>query len=280
MHDLVKGEGWVRKLRGAYLMPGFEDDALMHARAIQLVRPKLVASHQLAAAIHKFDLVHPPRLDFTGTDKSRIDVPGGHLYRWLLSSADIVELAGVRVTSPLRTAIDLMRLRDRDTAVIAIDPALRRGDVTLFEIAERLEYLAGERGIKQAWKAFICLDPKSGSPTESKTRLIMWDLKIYPASQVPVIDAEGNLRYFDLLVEGVVFEPEGSRYHSSDEAHEADTRRFNALAIAARSCAYDFVRLTFRDVFGDRLGTERLILRTLRARRRRLAAIGKSPLVD
>ncbi|MDX6286306.1 MAG: hypothetical protein QOG53_1791 [Frankiales bacterium] len=280
MHSVILDEGWTRLFRGVYLMPDMGRDTLTHARAVQLVRPKLVASHQLAAAIHGFDLVRPPRMDFTGTDKSRLDVPAGHLYRWALPSSDVVNIDGVLVTSPLRTAVDLMRERDRDTAVIAVDSALRKRIVFLDGIAERLEFLAGERGVKRSWKAFVCLDPKSGSPGESKTRLIMWDLKLYPQAQVPVIDADGNLRYFDFLLEGVVFEPEGAKYHASDEAHEADTQRFNALAITARSCGHDFVRMTYKFIFGDRRAVERLILRTIRARRRRLGRIGTSPLVN
>ena len=274
LNRMVKEEGWTRLFHGAYLAPGYADSPLTRARAIQMRWPSLVASHHLAALAHGFAIVGTPRLSFTATNKSRRNLPSARLYRWLLPETDVVEIDGVRVTSKLRTALDLVRLKDRDTAVIAVDSALHEALLTLGEIAERLERLVGEPGIRNAWKAFITLDPKSASPGESKTRLIMWDLKIYPQTQVLIVGPDGAKYFADFVVEGVVFEQEGFAYHGHEEAHEDDVRRFNALAIAARSSGYDFCRITFKDAFARKVATGNTIVNTILARRRRLGRNG------
>ena len=255
-------------------MRGHADTPLARARAVQLRWPWLIASHELAAFIHGWAIVGFPELGFTPVVKSRRSVPGGRLYRWLLTTSDIVVVDGIRVTSPIRTATDLLRRRARDAAVIGVDSALRKGGLTLDAIAGRLEKLAGEPGIRNAWKALPTLDPKSGSPTESKTRLIMWDRKVYPQSQVPLRGADGGIYYADLVAEGVVFEPEGFAYHGNEDAHESDVRRFNALALAARTSGYDFCRITFKDAFTHSTRTGDLIVNTILARRRRLGRSG------
>jgi hypothetical protein len=100
----------------------------------------------------------------------------------------------------------------------------------------------------------------------------MWDRGIYPQTQVLIVGLDGSKYYLDFLVEGVAFEQEGFAYHGHEEAHEIDTRRFNALAIAARGSGLDFCRLTFKDAFARTKATGDVIVATIAARRRRLAS--------
>jgi hypothetical protein len=269
-HRLVLAEGWTRPFRGAYFAPDTPDNAITRTRAIQLLRPGVVASHELAAYLHGFALAREPRLEFTNRGKGRPDIPGGHLYRWLLDDREVVNVGGILATDPLRTAIDLMRRRDRDAAVIAVDSALRQGRLGLDAIADQLQRLGGEPGIRHAWKAFVCLDPKADSPTESKVRLIMWDRKIYPQTQVHLIGADGRSYYADFVVRGCVFEAEGFAYHGGKDEHEGDVVRFNALANAARHGGLDFARVTYAKAFAEPRQTGDLIVRTIAARQRRL----------
>lgn len=270
-HELVRDEGWTRPFRNAYFLPTTQDSPLSRARALQLMKPNLVAALDLAAAVHGFALVRPPLLSFNAVDKSRYDIPGGRLVRWLLRDEDVELVDGIRVTGRLRTAVDLLRDRDRDSGVIAVDSALRLGAVHLDAIADELVRLAGEPGVRRAWRAFPILDPKAGSPTESKVRLIMWDRKVYPQSQVHVVGPDGENYYLDFVVDGVAFEAEGSAYHGGSEAHEGDVTRFNALGAAAKSHGYDWVRVTFRQAFGHPEVTGKVITRAIAARRRRLS---------
>jgi hypothetical protein len=276
-HAVVVDEGWKRLFHGAYLAMGYPDSPMARARAIQLRNPDLVASHELAAAAHGWGLVGTPELGFTSTTKSRTAIPGGRLYRWLLPASEIVVIDGVRVTAQLRTATDLMRRADRDTAVLAVDSALRLGHLKLDAIADKLERLVREPGVRRAWRAFVCLDPKSGSVTESKARLLMWDRKIYPQTQVPLPGQDGKTYYADAVAEGVVFESEGFIYHGDAEAHEDDVRRFNAVANAARGSGHDFCRLTYRGLFHRTRETGDLIVRTIAARKRRLLRGAQQP---
>ena len=269
-HAIVVAEGWTRPCHGGYLLPGYVDTPLARARLLQLRRPQLVASHELAAAIHGWPLVKNPELGFTSVEKQRVSVPGGRLYRWILRPDEIVLVAGVRVTTKLRTATDLLRRRDRDTAVIALDAAIRRGDLALDAIAERLEQLAHEPGIRNAWRAFIRLDPKAQSVTESKGRMIMWDREIYPQLQVPYIGRDGKTYYADAEADGVLFEFEGFIYHGDEIAHEDDTSRFNDIATSARGADRDFCRITYKATFYRTHETGDMIVRVVAARKRRL----------
>jgi hypothetical protein len=270
LYKITIADGGKRLFRSAYLLPGIEDSPLVRARTVQLLRPQAVASHELAAYIHMFALVRDPKLQFTGNDKSRRDIPGGQLFRWLLSDEDVEQINGLWVTTKLRTAVDLLRQQDRDVAVIAVDSALRSAQVSLDAIAARLELLTGDPFVRRAWKRFGQLDPKSDSPTESKVRMIMCDRDVHPQTQVPVLGPGGETYYLDFLAGGVAFEAEGFKYHGTPEAHEADVGRFNSLGVAARSNGLDFARITFRNAFAQTLRTGDMIVRTIAARRRRL----------
>ena len=145
------------------------------------------------------------------------------------------------------------------------------GHVALDAIADKLEQMVREPGIRRAWTAFVCLDPNAGAITESKARLIMWDRKIYPLTQVPLPGENGKIYFADAVAEGVVFESEGFAYHGDDEAHEADARRFNEVASAARGSGLDFCRLTYKALFYRTKQTGDLMVRTIAARKRRLS---------
>src|SRR4051812_43839441 len=119
LHVLVVREGWHKLFRGAYSMPGVGRSPLVLARALQRRQPTLVASHGLAAAAHRWGTVGPVEQSFTPLSGSRVSVPpAGTLYRWELDESEIVEVDGVLVTEPLRTAADMMRRKSRHTAVI------------------------------------------------------------------------------------------------------------------------------------------------------------------
>src|SRR3954447_9124335 len=168
LHRMTLGEGGKRLFRSAYLLPGVEETPAVRAQAVQLLRPNTVASHELAAFIHGFALVGEPKLQFTGRDKSRRDIPGGgRLFRWLLPEEDLELINGVWLTTKLRTAVDMLRQPNRDVGAIVADSSLRQGAVSLDAIAERLDGMGGEPFIRRAWSRFALLDPKADAPTES-----------------------------------------------------------------------------------------------------------------
>ena len=60
-----------------------------------------------------------------------------------------MEVLGLRVTTPLRTACDLGRLLSRDRAFAALDTMLRLGAFDAEELWAETERFRGMRGVRQ-----------------------------------------------------------------------------------------------------------------------------------
>ncbi|MDQ1713974.1 MAG: hypothetical protein QOE45_3424 [Frankiaceae bacterium] len=245
LRAVLRDEGWVRLAPSAYARPDRAGDLTARVRAEQLRHP-VVASHRTAAALYGGDVL-AAGFDFTAAGTGRYDVPDGLLYRWTLAPDDVLTANGIRLTSPARTATDLLRALPRDEAVIGVDGLLRAGVVTLDAVADRLDALRGRRHTRRAWVAFCLLDPRSGSVAESKARLVLRDAALRPRSQVVLVDLVGRRIRVDLwFPAGVAVEVEGYAFHSTREQHQADVARFNELA---RVRGVQVLRFSWADVF-------------------------------
>lgn len=243
---IVTSEGWTRVLPAAYLAPRFPDTLRARVRAVQLRQPVLVASHRSAAALYGGDLL-TTGLDVTVDGTGRHDVPGGRLFQWRLEADETTSLDGLRVTTPGRTAADLLRALPRNEAVIAVDGLLRTGATTVDAVAAALERATRRRGARRAWSAFRMLDPRSESVAETQARLVMRSAGLCPQSQRVVVDRHGRRIRVDFwFSRGVAVEIEGYAHHSSREQHAADIARFNELA---RLPDLAVLRFSWADVF-------------------------------
>jgi very-short-patch-repair endonuclease len=230
LRTILHDEGWSRVGRGTYALPGTPPSLRLRVRAEQLARPALVASHRTATRLLGGDVL-VDGLDFLVESDSRYDVAGGVVRRTRWCDGDLHDLDGLLVTSPTRTATDLLRARPRNEAVVAVDSLLRAGLVRLDGIAAALGRLRGERCVARAWSSFRRLDPLSGSVAESLARLVLWDAGLFPRTQVTLLDRAGRRVRVDFwFPSGVVVEVEGLAFHGSREQHQADMDRFNALA--------------------------------------------------
>jgi predicted transcriptional regulator of viral defense system len=92
---------------------------------------KAVVSHESAAAVHELGDILPSRVHLTVPPGFRRRLPPGVIvHRDRLSDTDAQEGEGYRVTTPLRTIIDLMRSgTESDWLVGAIREALDRGAI-------------------------------------------------------------------------------------------------------------------------------------------------------
>lgn len=245
LRRLVRAEGWTRLLPSTYLAPGHDRTPRTLVRAHQLRQPRLVASHRTAAALHGADVLRPA-LDFTPDGTGRYDVPGGHLYEWQLDDGDVHDLDGLRVTTPARTAADVLRAFPRDEAVIAADGLLRAKVTTRQEVAAALARVRRRPRTKRAIEALRLVDPASGSVAESQARLVFHDARLHPRTQVIVTDRGRRARVDFWFEPGVAVEVEGYAFHSSREQHQSDVARFNALA---RVPGLVVLRFSWADVF-------------------------------
>jgi hypothetical protein len=233
--------GLVRRVcRGAYAVSQAPDDLDLRARALSLVvSPSAVITDRTAAWLHGVDVlprsaltVSPPISVFQrpGTRSRRDGVISGER---MLLPRDIVEIGGLAVTSPLRTALDLGRLLWRYDALGVLDQFCRRG-VTVEELEAEVERFKGMRGVVQLRFLVPLADPRAESLAEGALRLHWLDAGLpKPELQWWVYDEHGVALFrLDLALPEVLFaaEYDGAEFHSSDRDRAYDLGRRTWLA--------------------------------------------------
>ena len=228
--------GLVRRvLHEVYAAAQAPDDTLMRARALALVVPDAaVVTDRTAAWLHGVDilprsaLIVAPPLNMAHTEESRVRRPGVDGRRRGLILSDITEVHGVRVTTGLRTALDLGRLLWRFDALAAIDGFLRIG-VPHELLAAEVGRFRGYRGVRQLRVLVPLGDGRAESAGESALRLHWYDAGlprpelqywIYSDSGVAIyrLDiAEPEARY--------AAEYDGEEFHTEDDAKQHDEER-------------------------------------------------------
>ena len=233
--------GLVRRVcRGVYAVAQAPDDLVFRARALRLVvSPSAVVTDRTAAWLHGVDVLPrsalgtmPPIAVFQrpGTRSRRDGVASGER---MLLPRDVVEVDGLAVTSPLRTALDLGRLLWRFDALAALDQFLRVG-VDAGELLAEVERFKGYRGIVQLRFLAPLADPRAESLAESALRLHWYDAGLpKPELQWWVYDEYGTALFrLDLALPEVLFaaEYDGTEFHSSDPDRAHDHERRSWLA--------------------------------------------------
>ncbi|MFL6080730.1 MAG: type IV toxin-antitoxin system AbiEi family antitoxin domain-containing protein [Ornithinibacter sp.] len=173
-------EGLLRRvLKGVYVDAAAEDDLRMRARAVSLAVPSTaVVTDRTAAWLHGVDvlrpgdhLVPPPVEVFQAPGCTRVRTAANQGGERTLSPQDIEEVHGVRVTTPLRTALDLGRLTRRDQALSALDALLRLERFTQADLLTSVERFRRQRGVVQLRELAPLADGRAESPGESVLRL-------------------------------------------------------------------------------------------------------------
>ena len=185
-----------------------------------------------------------------------------------LEAGDVMEIGGLQVTTPLRTAWDLGRVRWTDEAIAGLDAMFR------LEAFSRDEFLDGiERFRKMRWVTTLraigpLADGRSESPGESVLRLRCIEARVHVVPQVEVYRDGVLVARLDLANEDLMLavEYDGDEWHSTPEQRAHDqARRFELaqdgwLPLALRS----------EDVFGRQRACDQIIregAREARARR-------------
>jgi hypothetical protein len=158
-------EGHVRRvLRGVYAASTARSSVDFRAAAVGLVlAPSDVVVDRTAAWIHGALEVDPVPVDVL----ARASLGG----RRRLTGRDLVTIAGVRVTSPLRTALDLGRLLPPGQALGVMDSLLAEGTFTQASLLAELPRFAGQQGIGQLRSLTAQVDARACCPAESLLRL-------------------------------------------------------------------------------------------------------------
>jgi hypothetical protein len=159
-------------------------------RAVVQAGDGTVVARETAARLHGIvggptvtpvQLVIPPR-------RRVVHIPGVDAKRVQLDSRDITVVAGLRVTTPLRTVLDCSRFSDRLTAVCLFESAARQGLICLDEVATVLAEMYKVPHVKRAKEALRLVDVRSESPLETAVRLPLLDAGLpYPELQLPFL---------------------------------------------------------------------------------------------
>jgi very-short-patch-repair endonuclease len=190
-----------RLRRGAYVdavLPATQSGRhrlLIRATLAGLRRPAVV-SHQSAAVLHglplwdvPLDRVHITRRPRAWNDSSA--VLSCHVAR--LRDDEVMDVDGVPVTGPIRTALDLARSLPHEAAVVALDAGLHSGVLSHDLLRARLFDIAGTPGSRGAARAVAAADGGSGSVGESRSRVMLHRWKLPPSALQFEIRSEGGL---------------------------------------------------------------------------------------
>ncbi len=275
-------EGYLRRLvKGVYVVAQVPDSLELRASALRLVvPPHAVVTDRTAGWLHgatmvlapNDHLVTPPVSMFVNREKCRLRNDLCASGQRIMPKRDVMEVFGLQVTTPLRTACDLGRLLHRDAAFAAMDAMLR---LRLFDneaLREATKQFRGMRGVRQL-RAFVPLaDGRAESPGESITRLRWLDLLTLPTPELQLeIERPGQWSYWlDLGVEELLYavEYDGEEWHRrTSEQRERDRKRRNWLR-DERGWMIDPV--TKENVFGHHRDIESILLNGVRNARRRL----------
>jgi len=231
----------VRVLHGVYADVLLTPDPWLRCRAALFAAPPGSALCGLAAAALHAPVLDPPSRPtvLVPPDRRvhRVDVGCS---RVAASEAEVVVVDGLRVTSPLRTAVDVARGPGRRTELIVVlDALLGATGTSVCQVEDRVAVLADRRparGLVRALQLLAEVEPRAGSPMESRLRLVLVDGGLpRPRAQIDVHDEQGGwLACHDLAYPAarVALEYLGD-VHLQRAVSRKDRRRRNVLALRA-----------------------------------------------
>ena len=231
-------QGFLRRmLKGVYVATQVGDSTRLRCQALGLVVPTdSVVCDRHAGWLHGAEMVLAPN-EHIDLRPISIFRPAGHgrLRNELADSGernlrpdDIVEVHGMRVTTPLRTAWDLGRVRYPDRALAGIDQMLRLGAFDHGELLQGVERFRGMRWVTVLRAVAPLADGRAASPGESVLRLRWIEARIpAPTPQLAVYRGEVLVGILDLANEEIRYaaEYDGAEWHSSPEQREHDRER-------------------------------------------------------
>ncbi|BBZ47169.1 hypothetical protein [Mycobacterium parmense] len=178
--------------------------------------------------------------------------PPGGVRTWSdrVGEDEVALIAGIPVTTPARTALDLACRYPTGEAVAAIDALARATDLKVVDVEALAERYRGRRGIRRARVVLPLVDPGAESPRETWLRLLLIRAGYpRPQTQIPVYGEYGELvAVLDMGWEDVKLGVEYDGDH-----HRTDRRQFNKdirRAEAVAELGWMNVRVTAEDTEG------------------------------
>lgn len=264
----LQSKPWRRVFRGVWVHCDVPETRAMRLDALRLVLPPYAVVCDVTAAwLHGVDIRRPEDLDIHVSFPKGQRVrrrPGLVVSQETLDPSDIVEIDGIRVTTPLRTTFDCLRLlRGWDRLVVADAMTHDR----LVSVDELRRYFASKRRLRnlRIGEALIDdIEPKSDSPMETRSRLILVEggnprpqAQVHVFSRTKVFIGRADLGYEELKI---AIEYDGALHW---EQRCEDERRRDAM----REAGWIVIVLTADDIFKTPEATAARIRRARQARK-------------
>jgi hypothetical protein len=237
VNELVRAQLLAQPIRRVYVSSQVEDSLdLRIACLVLVVPPDCVVVDRHAGWVQGAEMVLAPNEHlhvapvamFRPAGAGRLRNPLADSGERSLRPDDIIEIGGLRVTSPIRTAWDLGRVRRTDRAIAGIDAMLRLGVFSLEELVLGVERFRGQRWVTTLRAVAPLGDGRAESPAESVLRLRCVECRL--GAMVPQIEVWRNGRLLGRLDLADVdlmaaVEYDGAEWHSSPEQRENDRVR-------------------------------------------------------
>lgn len=170
LEGLLRQGRIVRILRGVYLDAQVDPDRSLRARALALVLGgRHLVVDRTAAWVHGGE-----RIDLGPGAAVPLDLHGRRRHlgpQPPLGPEDVVRLGPVRVTSPVRTALDVARRLAPDRALAALDGMLRSGALEHGRLLAAVGTTIGLPGAAQARELIAMADARALDGAESVLRM-------------------------------------------------------------------------------------------------------------
>ncbi len=278
-------EGFLRRpIKGVYVATQIGDSLDLRCACLRLMVPAdAVVTDRHAGWVHGAEMVLAPN-EHLELSPVRIFLPAGRgrLRNELADSGertfnpdDIVELNGLRVTTPIRTAWDLGRNRWPERSLSALDQMLRLGAFTKEELTFGVGRFRRMRWVTVLRVMAPLADGRAESPPESVLRLRWIEVNLpAPIPQLEVWDGADFLARLDLANEELRFaaEYDGAEWHASPEQQAHDRARRRAAQDRADWWIRPFVK---ENLFGPTQNAERMLIEGAAEARRKAGAAAR-----
>jgi hypothetical protein len=258
-------QGLIRQpLRRVYVVAQLPDTPELRAQCLALVVPDdcvicdrhagwlLGAEMVLAPGEH---LNAMPIAIFRPSGNGRLRNDLSHSGERNLRPEDITEVLGLPVTTKLRTAWDLGRVRSRERAISGMDQMLRLPGFPLDAFLAGIERFRGQRWVTTLRTLAPLADGRAESPPESVLRLYWIDAGLpWPVPQLEVWVDGVLIARLDIGHPGIRYavEYDGVEWHTSPSQVAHDRRR----RLAVREQGFTVDVFTKVNVFGHHRDVE------------------------
>lgn len=232
----------VRLRRGWYGLRGLGD-----AERLSIELSGTIAGPSAALA-WGWSLKHAPDRPHLGLLKGRRLSPQQraqiHPLWWEIRGDELMDERGVRIQTPLATAVQCLRILPFEEGLAVADSALRSGRVRRDELLSAIA-AAPRTGRTRAVKVATAADGRAANAFESCLRAICSEVRqLHVEPQVQI----GDYRV-DLADRGrrIVIEADSRTWHAGPAEHNADIRRYTTLVREG----WIVIRFSYDDVMHD-----------------------------